>query len=53
MDDKQQIEALYREMYQAMIAKDTLTLNRIHADSPSVKNMETGCLSVLPHLHIK
>ena len=32
MDDKQQIEALYREMYQAMIAKDTLTLNRIHAD---------------------
>ena len=32
MDDKQQIEALYREMYQAMIAKDTATLNRIHAD---------------------
>lgn len=33
MDDKQQIEALYREMYQAMIAKDTATLNRVHADN--------------------
>ena len=32
MDDKQQIEALYREMYQAMVMKDTATLNRIHAD---------------------
>ena len=32
MDDKSQIEALYREMYKAMIAKDTATLNRVHAD---------------------
>lgn len=32
MSDKAQIEALYREMYEAMIAKDTATLNRIHAD---------------------
>ena len=32
MSDKDQIEALYREMYEAMIAKDTTTLNRIHAD---------------------
>ena len=32
MDERQQIEALYREMYQAMIAKDTVTLSRIHAD---------------------
>ena len=32
MDDKSQIKALYREMYEAMIAKDTATLNRIHAD---------------------
>ena len=31
-EDERQIEALYREMYQAMIAKDTATLNRIHAD---------------------
>lgn len=31
MTDRQEIEALYREMYQAMIAKDTATLNRIHA----------------------
>ena len=32
MDDKQQIEALYREMYEAMVRKDTATLNRVHAD---------------------
>ena len=32
MSDKAQIEALYREMYEAMITKDTATLNRIHAD---------------------
>ena len=32
MDDKQKIEALYREMYEAMVAKDTATLNRVHAD---------------------
>ncbi len=32
MDDKQQIEALYKKMYRAMIAKDTATLNYVHAD---------------------
>ena len=32
MDDKSLIEALYREMYQAMVAKDTATLNRVHTD---------------------
>ena len=32
MTDKEQIEALYREMYEAMVKKDTTTLNRIHAD---------------------
>ena len=32
MDDKQQIEALYREMYEAMVRKDTATLNRVYAD---------------------
>ena len=31
-DDRQQIEALYSEMYQAMVAKDTAVLNRVHAD---------------------
>ena len=31
MDDKQQIEALYREMYKAMVEKDTATLNRVLA----------------------
>ena len=30
--DKEQIEALYREMYEAMVAKDTVTLNHVHAD---------------------
>ena len=32
MTDKEQIETLYREMYEAMVRKDTATLNRIHAD---------------------
>ena len=27
------IEALYREMYKAMVEKDTATLNRVHADN--------------------
>ena len=30
--DKEQIETLYREMYKAMVEKDTATLNRVHAD---------------------
>lgn len=29
MDDKQQIDALYREMYRAMIAKDTAALDTV------------------------
>ena len=33
MPDKEQIEALYREMYNAMVAKDTATLGRVHADN--------------------
>ena len=32
MNDKSQIEALYREMYKAMVEKDSATLNRVHAD---------------------
>ena len=31
MTDKEQIEALYREMYRVMVEKDTATLNRVHA----------------------
>ena len=31
MDDKQQIIALYHQMYEAMVEKDTATLDRIHA----------------------
>ena len=30
--DESQIKTLYREMYEAMVAKDTVTLNRVHAD---------------------
>ena len=30
--DKEQIGTLYREMYAAMVSKDTATLNRVHAD---------------------
>ena len=32
MNDKSQIEALYREMYKAMVEKDTATLSRVHDD---------------------
>ena len=32
MDEKQQIEALYKQMYQAMVEKDTVTLDELHAD---------------------
>ena len=32
MDDKSQIVNLYREMYEAMVAKDVETLKRLHAD---------------------
>ena len=31
MNDKQQIMDVYRRMYQAMIDKDTVTLNAVHA----------------------
>ena len=30
--DKEQIETLYRDMYEAMVAKDTVVLNHVHAD---------------------
>lgn len=32
MDDRQQIEQLYREMYRAMVEKDSATLERVHAE---------------------
>lgn len=32
MDDKQQIETLYKQMYHAMVEKDTVTLDEVHAD---------------------
>ena len=41
MDDKQQIEALYKQMYRAMIAKDTATLGTL-LDENSVLIHMTG-----------
>ena len=32
MDDRQQIDQLYQEMYKAMVEKDSATLDRVHAD---------------------
>ena len=32
MTEEEQIGTLYRYMYEAMVAKDTVTLNRVHAD---------------------
>lgn len=41
--EEEQIETLYREMYKAMVAKDTVTLNRVHADDFVLTHM-TGDL---------
>jgi hypothetical protein len=32
MNDKQLIEVLYKQMYRAMIDKDTATLNHVHTE---------------------
>lgn len=39
MDDKKQIEQLYKQMYQAMIAKDIATLNTILAEGSVLVHM--------------
>ena len=39
MDDKKQIEQLYKQMYQAMIAKDIATLNTILAEGSVLIHM--------------
>ena len=33
MTDEQQIRDLYQDMYEAMVKKDTVVLNRVHSDS--------------------
>ena len=38
-DDRQQIQQLYETMYQAMVAKDTATLNRVYADEMVLVHM--------------
>lgn len=32
MDEKKQIELVYEQMYRTMVEKDTVALNRLHAD---------------------
>ncbi len=41
MDDKSQIEALYKQMYRAMVEKDTVTLDEQHADEFVLTHMKT------------
>ena len=62
-EDESQIEALYREMYKAMVEKDTATLNRVHADNFVLTHM-TGMhqskqeyitsrsMAIMPHLQV-
>jgi len=38
-DDRQQIQQLYETMYQAMVAKDTATLNHVYADEMVLVHM--------------
>ena len=42
MDDKKQIEQLYKQMYQAMIAKDIATLNTILAEDDEISITVNG-----------
>ena len=51
MDDKKQIEQLYRQMYQAMIAKDIATLNTILAEGSVLIHMTGTKQSKKQYLH--
>ncbi len=51
MDDKKQIEQLYRQMYQAMIAKDIATLNTILAEGSVLIHMTGIKQSKKQYLH--
>ena len=48
MTDKELIEALYREMYKAMVEKDTATLNRVHADNFVLTHMTAALTRLRP-----
>ena len=51
MTDNKQIERLYREMYEAMIGKDTATLNRVHADDFVLTHMTGMRQSKQEYIH--
>lgn len=51
MTDKEQIEALFYEMYEAMIAKDASVLNRIHADDFVLTHMTGMRQSKRDYIH--
>lgn len=50
IDDRQQIQQLYETMYQAMIAKDTATLNYVYADEMVLIHMTGMCQSKRQYL---
>ena len=51
MDDKSQIEKLYKQMYQAMIAKDTAALDTILAEGSVLVHMTGTRQSKMQYLH--
>ena len=51
MTDKQAIEALYQQMYHAMVEKDTVTLDEVHANEFVLTHM-TG-VRQLKHAYIR
>ena len=50
--DKEQIETLYRDMYEAMVAKDTVVLNRVHADNFVLTRRRTSYLASATHVPV-
>ena len=49
--EKQQIRQLYETMYQAMVAKDTATLNRVYADEMVLIHMTGMRQSKKEYIH--
>ena len=49
--DKEQIETLYRDMYEAMVAKDTVVLNHVHADNFVLTHMTGMHQSKQEYIH--
>ena len=50
-DDRQQIQQLYETMYQAMVAKDTATLNHVYADEMVLIHMTGMRQSKKEYIH--